>query len=50
LWSSVIKSRIVTASLPLNLLMEIPLHQRYPTKFVPPPDASIRARGFTSGY
>jgi hypothetical protein len=30
--------------------MEILLHLKFPAKFVRPPDAGVRARGFTSGY
>jgi hypothetical protein len=30
--------------------VEIPLHLKFPAEFVPPPDAGVRTRGFTSGY
>jgi hypothetical protein len=45
----VIKTRIVIASLPLNLGVETPFHRRFSATFGRPPDAYGRARDFTCG-
>jgi hypothetical protein len=37
------------ASLPLNLWVEIPFHQRFSARFERLPDVYGRARGFTCG-
>jgi hypothetical protein len=44
-----LKNRVVITPLALILLVEVPLRQKAPAKFDPPPDAIVRARGFTFG-